>query len=116
MEDHLFVGIDRGIIILGLLRWCEMDFVHPLWGCHFGFTKNNSTMKPSEVSGPPHAENGCKGSRSGMQPRQPKTDAIASGPETAQPLAPPDPYFHLLKPLRKNICPIMIDFLQVTRK
>ena len=28
-EAMLFVGIDRGIIIQGLLRWCEMDFVHP---------------------------------------------------------------------------------------
>ena len=24
-----FVGISRGSIIPGLLRWCEMDFVHP---------------------------------------------------------------------------------------
>ena len=25
----LFVGILRGIIVPGFLRWCEMDFVHP---------------------------------------------------------------------------------------
>ena len=29
MGNHLFVSIDGGIIILGLLRWCEMDFVLP---------------------------------------------------------------------------------------
>ena len=25
----MFVGIYKGIIIPGFLRWCEMDFVHP---------------------------------------------------------------------------------------
>ena len=27
--EPLFVGICMGITIPGLLRWCEMDFVHP---------------------------------------------------------------------------------------
>ena len=29
VETSFCVGIDKKIIILGLLRWCEMDFVHP---------------------------------------------------------------------------------------
>ena len=28
-DDPLFVGIYKGIIIPGFLRWCETDFVHP---------------------------------------------------------------------------------------
>ena len=31
-ETLRFVGIYRGIIIPGILRWCEMDFVHPQYG------------------------------------------------------------------------------------
>ena len=30
----LFVGIYRGIIIPGFLRWCKLDFVHPQFGCY----------------------------------------------------------------------------------
>ena len=30
MGNHY--DIYRGIVILGLLRWCEMDFVHPQYG------------------------------------------------------------------------------------
>ena len=28
MGNHLFVGIDRGLIILGLLRWCRISSTH----------------------------------------------------------------------------------------
>ena len=30
MGNHLFVGIDRRIIILGLLRWCRISSTHSM--------------------------------------------------------------------------------------
>ena len=30
MGNHLFVDIDRGIIILGLLRWCRISSTHSI--------------------------------------------------------------------------------------
>ena len=32
MGNHLFVGIDRGIIILGLRRWCRILSTHSSFG------------------------------------------------------------------------------------
>ena len=32
-DELLFVGIYRGVII-GFVRWCEMDFVHPRYGVY----------------------------------------------------------------------------------
>ena len=36
-EKPLFIGIYRGLILPGFLRWCEMDFVHPQYGASGGF-------------------------------------------------------------------------------
>ena len=35
IKKPLFMGIYRGFIIPGFLRWCEMDFVHPQYGGTF---------------------------------------------------------------------------------
>ena len=32
MGNHCLLGICRGTIIPGFLRWCEMDFAHPQYG------------------------------------------------------------------------------------
>ena len=32
VETMTFVSIYRGMITPGLLRWCELDFVHPQYG------------------------------------------------------------------------------------
>ena len=49
MGHHLFVGIDRGIIILGLLRWCRISSTHSIDQEVFpggGFFANGGRGKP----------------------------------------------------------------------
>ena len=44
----LFVGIYQEAFIPWLLRWCEMDFVHPLdyWGEHMAMDQNPNRLSP----------------------------------------------------------------------
>ena len=49
----LFVVIYRGIIILGILRWCETGFAHQhVDGRHLGFFGNSDSFPQSECSSP----------------------------------------------------------------